>query len=82
MPRDRSSRSTPRWFRPSSQFETFLTTPGALVLAAVMAVGAIAGTGLAVWRGHWIDAAVYALLAVVLTAWLAVRLLRRHGGKT
>ncbi|MGZ4539570.1 MAG: hypothetical protein ACXVXT_04205 [Blastococcus sp.] len=74
----RSSPFIDRWFRPSPQLEKFVTTPAALVLAALMALGGLVGSGLAVWRGHWVDAVVYALLAVALVAWLVIRLHRRH----
>lgn len=69
-----------RWLRPSPRFEKFSTTAGATVLAALLTVGAVAGTVLALWRAHWIDAVVYAVIAVACGAWLVVRARGRHGG--
>ena len=78
MPHHRSADHGNRWFRPSPKFERFAATRGALIVGALFAVGAAAATGLAIWRQHWLDAAVYAVLAVAFAVWVVIQLRRRH----
>ena len=54
-------------------------SPGPTVLAILLTVGAVAACVLALWRRHWIDAAVYGVLAAAFLAWLARRRRARHG---
>lgn len=80
MRRGRLPQSAYGWFRPSPQFQRFLDTPRAALLATLLAVGAVAGTVLAIWREHWMDALVYGVCAVVFLAWLVIRRRGRRGG--
>ena len=78
MPHSRPAEDVNRWFRPSPQFMKASTTGGALIVATLFAVGAAVATGLAIWRQHWLDAAVYAVLVVAFAAWVVIQLRRRH----
>jgi hypothetical protein len=80
MVRIRPPRSTNRWIRPSPQFERFLTSSRATLVAVLLTVGAVAAAVVAIWREHWIDAVVYAVLAGVCAGWLVLRVRRRSGG--
>jgi hypothetical protein len=61
-------------------FQKFLNTSTATTMTAVFAVGAAVATALAIWRNHWIDAMVYAVIALFFAVWFTVRVHGPHGG--
>lgn len=72
-------RATRRAFPPSPRFENLLNSDVAVLLAWVLAVGALAGAAAGIWRGEWIDALVRFALGLVFAVWAAKQMRQRRG---
>ena len=68
-----------RFFRPSPGFTRFVATPTATVAAGVIAVAALLGAAIQLWRTAWIDGTVTLVLGAVFGGWAALRVRGGHG---